>query len=252
MSTRTQPNSDARPTGRAAPGSVPARFRVAQWAGIGALVTLVVAIVLVILVVLRESPATDPAPGAAAGVTAPAGLTDDGSIAIGEGPVTVSIYFDYLCPACGAFEQANGEALDRLLRADDVTVELRPISFLDRLSAGTEYSTRAANALATVVDADPGHAWDFHRALYAHQPQEGDEGLTDEQLGDIARGVGVPDRVAATLADARFEAWVAQRTEQAFADGVEGTPTILVDGKPFDGDPYRTGSLAPAVEEAAP
>ena len=250
MSTRTQPpNSDARPTGRTASGSVPARFRVAQWAGIGALVTLLVATVLV---ALRQSPTTEPAPRAAAGVTTPAGLTDDGSITIGDGPVTVSIYFDYLCPACGAFEVANGDTLDRLLRSDDVTVELLPISFLDRLSAGTEYSTRAANALATVVDADPGHAWDFHRALFAHQPQEGDEGLTDQQLGDIARDVGVADRVAATFADARFEAWVAQRTEQAFADGLEGTPTILVDGKPFDGDPYRTGSLAPAVEEAAP
>ena len=39
---------------------------------------------------------------------------------------------------------------------------------------------------------------------------------------------------------------------QAFADGVEGTPTILVDGRPFEGDPYRPGSLAEAVEQAAP
>ena len=240
MSTRTQP----------LPRSVPARFRVARWVGIGALVTLVAAIVLV--VVRDPSPTQEEVPRAAAGVTAPAGLTDDGSIAVGEGPVTVSIYFDYLCPACGAFEEANGEALDRLLRSDEVTVELRPISFLDRLSAGTEYSTRAANALATVVDADPGHAWDFHRALYAHQPQEGDEGLTDPELAAIARDVGVPDRVAATFADARFEAWVAQRTEQAFADGVEGTPTILMDGRPFGGDPYRSGSLALVVEQATP
>lgn len=234
---------------RAQPPPPSARYRVARWVGIGALVTLVVALVLV---VVRQSATTDPAPRAAAGVATPAGLTDDGSIAVGEGPVTISIYFDYLCPACGAFEQANGDALDELLRADDVTVDLRPISFLDRLSAGTEYSTRAANALATVVDAAPGHAWDFHRALYAHQPQEGDAGLTDQQLADVARDVGVPDRVAATFADARFEAWVAQRTEQAFADGVEGTPTILVGGKPFEGDPYRTGSLASVVEEAAP
>jgi len=251
MSTRTQPPPPpARHTGRGAPSASPTRYRVARWVGIGALVALVVAIVLV---VVRDSSTTDrAAPQAAEGVAAPAGLTTDDPIAIGDGPVTVTVYFDYLCPACGAFEEANGEALDQLLLADDVTVDLRPIAFLDDLSAGTEYSTRAANALATVVDGDPSHAWDFHRALYAHQPREGEEGLTDQQLADIARDVGVPEQVAALFTEGRFEAWVAQRTEQAFADGVEGTPTILVDGKLFEGDPYRTGSLAPVVEQAAP
>jgi protein-disulfide isomerase len=250
MSTRTQPPPPpARHTGGGAPRTATSRYRVARWVGVGAVVALVVAIVLV---VVRNSSTTDEAPRTAAGVVAPGGLTEDGSIAVGDGPVTVTVYFDYLCPACGAFEEANGEALDELLTADDVTVDLRPISFLDRLSAGTEYSTRAANALATVVDADPDHVWAFHRALYAHQPREGGAGLTDQQLADIAQAVGVPDEVAATFADGRHEAWVAERTEQAFADGVEGTPTILVDGKLFEGDPYRTGSLAPAVEQAAP
>ena len=126
------------------------------------------------------------------------------------------------------------------------------MAFLDRLSAGTAYSTRTANALATVVDADPGSAWAFHRALYAEQPPEGGPGLTDEEIADLARSVGVPDEVAAEFPEGRFEAWAAQRTEQAFADGVEGTPTIVVDGRLFEGDPYRPGSLAEAVEQAAP
>jgi protein-disulfide isomerase len=248
MSTRTQPPSAPR-TGRGAPQTAATRYRVARWVGVGALVALVVAIVLV---VVRDSSTTDVVPQPAGGAVVPGGLTPEGSIAIGDGPVVVTVYFDYLCPACGAFEEANGETLDQLLEADDVTVELRPIAFLDRLSAGTAYSTRTANALATVADADPDHAWAFHRALYADQPPEGSEGLTDQQIADIARGVGVPDGVASRFAEGRYEAWVARRTEQAFADGVEGTPTILVDGKTFEGDPYRAGSLAAVVEQAAP
>jgi protein-disulfide isomerase len=249
MSTRTQPPSpSAQHTGRGAPRTTATRYRVARWVGLGVLVVLVVSIVLV---VVRDSSTTDTAPQPAGGVAAPGELTPEGSIAIGDGPVTVTVYFDYLCPACGAFEEANGEALDQLLRNDDVTVELRPMAFLDRLSAGTAYSTRTANALATVVDADPGHAWAFHRALYAEQPPEGGPGLTDQQIADVARGVGVPDEVAARFAEGRYEAWVAQRTEKAFADGVEGTPTILVDGRLFEGDPYRAGSLTAAVEQAA-
>lgn len=73
-----------------------------------------------------------------------------------DAPVTVEIYFDYMCPACGAFEAANGDELDRLLEAGVVRVELRPLSFLDDQSNGTAYSTRAANAIATVADAAPG------------------------------------------------------------------------------------------------
>ncbi|WP_416955858.1 DsbA family protein [Nocardioides sp. T5] len=251
MSTRTQPPTPpTRPTRRGTSQPPAARYRVARWVGVGVLVALVVA---VIAVVLRDPATTDPAPGGGDGaVVAPSGLGADGSILIGDGPVTVTIYFDYLCPACGAFEEANGETLEQLLEAEDVTVDLRPISFLDRLSEGTEYSTRSANALATVVDSAPDHAWSFHRALYAHQPPEGAEGLTDEQLASIARDVSVPVQVTELFAERRHEAWVAEQTAQAFDSGVTGTPTILVDGEPFTGDPYQPGSLAAVVERAAP
>lgn len=250
MSARTQPSTpSARPTRAGTSRPRAARYRVARWVGVGVLVALVVA---VIAVVLRDPAATDPAPGADGEVVAPSGLGADGSIPIGDGPVTVTVYFDYLCPACGAFEQANGETLQQLLEAEDVTVDLRPISFLDRLSEGTEYSTRSANALATVVDSAPDHAWSFHRALYAHQPPEGAEGLTDEELASIARDVGVPAQVTELFAERRHEGWVAEQTAQAFASGVEGTPTILVDGEPFTGDPYQPGSLAAVVGRAAP
>lgn len=222
-------------------------YRIAQYAGVLAVIAFVVAIGLV----LRGGD-DDPTPGTSGEVVAPANLTESGWIAVGEGPVTVAIYFDYLCPACGAFEGANGEELQRLLDAGDITVELRPIAFLDDLSAGSEYSTRSANALATVVDGAPDKAWAFHRALYRYQPEEGVAGHTDDELAAIAHEVEVPVEVAARFADGDFEAWTAERTERAFADGVEGTPTILVDGVTFEGDPYTVGPLTAAVEQAAP
>jgi protein-disulfide isomerase len=219
--------------------------------GLAVIVLLLAGIVTVVLRSGETEPAQRPA-AASSGASAAGGLDVSTPITVGDGPVTVTVYFDYLCPACGAFEQANGDELERLIDEGTITTELRPISFLDRLSAGTEYSTRAANALATVVDRSPEHVWHVHRALYEHQPAEGGPGLTDDELVELAEAEGVPAEVAATFADRRFDSWTAARTEQAFADGIEGTPTILVDGEPFTGDPYTPGDLTAAVEQAAP
>ena len=248
MSARTKtpqaPSRRPKATPAARPGTP---YRVARWIGVG----VVVAFAVAIAAVLVSGSGGDPAPRANTGdVVAPDGLASNGWVALGDGPVTVTVYFDYLCPACGAFEAANGDELERLLGDGDITLELRPIAFLDHLSAGTEYSTRSANALATVVDADPELAWGFHRALYAAQPEEGSQGLTDEQLAAVASNAGVPADVTSQFAKGRFEAWTAERTESAFADGVEGTPTILVDGQLFEGDPYTTGPLTAAVQQA--
>jgi protein-disulfide isomerase len=228
--------------------SRPARkYRLARWIGVLAVLGLLAAILAVTLRSSSETPAASPTTGP---MVAPAHLTRSGSIPVGTGPVRVVVYFDYLCPACGAFEDANGSDLERLLETDDITVELRPIAFLDHLSDNTRYSTRSANALATVVDGAPEQVWAFHRALFAHQPAEGSEGLTDDELAAIAVEAGVPASVAARFEQARFEAWTAERTDRAFADGVQGTPTILVGGRVFDGDPFAPGSLSAAVDEA--
>lgn len=247
MSTSTHRPPPQRQRRTAANTGTRRAYRVAQYAGGLAVIAFVVAIGLV----LRGGDG-DPAPRTSGEVVAPANLTESGWIPVGDGPVKVAVYFDYLCPACGAFEAANGDELQRLLDSGDVTVELRPIAFLDDLSEGTEYSTRSANALATVADAAPDRVWAFHRALYRYQPEEGSAGLSDEDLAAIAHEVEVPVEVAARFADGDFEAWTAERTERAFADGVEGTPTILVDGVTFEGDPYTVGPLTAAVEQAAP
>lgn len=238
-------------TRRAAAAGPTGGYRLTRWA-VGVLLLALLAAIVV--TVVRSMGTSDETPGAPTGaVIAPEGLTQTGSIRVGrpQAPVTVALYFDYLCPACGAFESANGAELTRLLEAGTIQVELRPMAFLDRLSDGTVYSTRAANALATVADAAPGRVWSFHGALYAEQPAEGGPGLTDETISGLATGAGVPAAVAARFAEGRYEPWVAATTARAFDAGVEGTPTILVDGHRFEGDPYTVGPLTEMIEQAA-
>lgn len=222
------------------------------------LVTALSAVVIVgllaaIVWAVVDAAGGDDTPGATGDVTPPGNLSSQGSIPVGsdDAAVTVDLYYDYMCPACGAFEAANGEELTGLVEDGTVRVELHPMNFLDPTSNGTDYSTRAANAIATVADAAPGAVWDFHSALYANQPEEGTEGLSDAEIAGIAEDVGVPADVVDRFADRTFEAWVDSMNAAANQDGVTGTPTVLVDGEMFEGDLYSTGPLTEAIEAAA-
>ena len=206
-------------------------------------------------------------------VSSPATANDEGGIPVGQegvagdatagdGAVEVVVYSDYMCPICGMFEEINGPALDELREQGEVVVEYRPVSILDRTSQGSQFSTRAATAAGFVADQAPEQFVAFNTAMFANQPEEGTEGLSDEQIADVARGAGVDEAVAAQIADgsylegdASFSPWVAAATEEAtraFPEGF-GTPTILVDGEnvsDLDVDWRIEGALVGAIEAA--
>jgi len=207
----------------------------------------------IVFAVAKAVSKDDDKPAATGEVVAPANVEKSGGFVVGDAdaPVTLELYYDYMCPACGAFEATNGDELSRLIDEGTLKVDLRVMAFLDEQSQGTEYSSRAANAYATVVDADPDHAWDFHAALYANQPTEGTKGLTDGEIADLATGAGVPASVADTFTDGTHRGWVAQMTQDAFAAGVQSTPTVKLDGQVYTGDWSKAGELTKAIEAAA-
>jgi protein-disulfide isomerase len=226
------------------------RRRILTWAGALVILGLIVAITVA---VVQAAGRERTLPDVTGEVVVPQHLTPTGAIPVGaaDAPVTVEIYFDYMCPACGAFEAANGGELDRLVAEGVARIELRPIAFLDEQSSGTEYSTRSASAVAVIADAAPDRVWDFHTALYGHQPSEGSKGLSDEQIADIAADAGVPADVVDRFTDGTYRPWVASVTRDAFGSGVQGTPTVKIDGVVFKGNVYAVGPLTAAIESAA-
>ncbi|MFU8875647.1 DsbA family protein [Micromonospora sp. SL4-19] len=217
-------------------------------------VVIVGLLVAIIAVVANTASSGDSSPNSASGqLVTPANLTDTGAIPVGQStaPVTLEIYLDYMCPACGKFEQANSGEIDRLIKAGTVKVQLRPISFLDRTSKGSKYSTRAANAMATVADRAPGSVWAFNTELFNHQPEEGTRGLSDDQIVELALKAGVSRDVADAFTKRTFERWVAASTDAAFKSGVQGTPAIKINGTVFEGNVYAPGPLTQAIEATA-
>jgi len=76
----------------------------------------------------------------------PAGSTPEGDgIAVGDGPVPVDAYIDFLCPYCREFDLASAPTLAGLVAGGRITLAYHPMNFLDGAST-TRYSTRAAAA----------------------------------------------------------------------------------------------------------
>lgn len=173
---------------------------------------------------------------AAQDAAGPPGLSDRGGLVLGdeEAPVTVTTYVDFMCPACEQFETENAALLDELREKGTIRVEYVPIAILDRFSSGTRYSTRTAGAAYCVAEHDPEQLPVFVSNLYGNQPEEGSTGLPQEQVVQIADAVGVGPEAQQCIEDGTYEGYAANVTDQASQDGVQGTPTVLVNGTFLD------------------
>src|SRR5690242_14918647 len=205
----------------AAERRVKRRKRIVAWTGGLIIMGLVVAIV-VSLVNAAGKHGSAGTGNATSALVNPAGTTTNGALVVGraDAPVKLEVYLDYMCPYCGRFERANSDELERLVTDGTVRLEIYPLAFLDKQSSGTRYSTRAANAVATVADRAPERLFAFNKALFVHQPEEGGVGLTDDAIEALARDANVSQDVINLFANGTFEPWLAKYTEAAFQSGV--------------------------------
>lgn len=162
-----------------------------------------------------------------------------------DGVLDIQMYVDYLCPICGAFEKTNGDYISSLLENGKTTVEIHPITILDHLSQGTKYSTRAADAAACVANYSPNQFYAFHNLMFANQPKENTEGLSDDEIIKLTTEAKVESagKIADCIKNQEFKAWVNNSTARALngpipdsnVDKVTGTPTVIVNGVKYTG-----------------
>ncbi|ROT31755.1 thioredoxin domain-containing protein [Micromonospora sp. HM5-17] len=197
------------------------RRRRALWTSIGAVVVLVAAGLIGWGVTAARN---------AGDFTPPDGANPEGTgIVVGSGPVTIDIYEDFLCPFCKQFEQQASGTLDQLIAQGRVRVTYHPVAFLNRFSS-TDYSTRSSAASGCA--AQSGKFREYARALFDRQPPEGGAGLSDDELVEIAVGVGLSgDSFRNCVRENTFKKWTDHVTEEASRAGITGTPTVLVNGK---------------------
>ena len=180
--------------------------------------------------------------------TPPAGASGDYGLVLGDAdaPKEIVVYEDFLCPFCGQLEKAVRDRLDAAVEAGDVSVEFRPLPFLEGIS---DYSPESANAFAVVLDeSGPEVAKDFHDLLFDNQPSEDGPFPDADQLVEWAVEAGATEAdVRPGIEDMSFEGWVDAAGEAASKAGVNSTPTVLVDGEKVEGEGITIADLADAM-----
>ena len=178
---------------------------------------------------------------------APAGASEHG-VTVGDpdAPHTVVVYEDFLCPFCGELEGATRDDFERLAEEGELLVEYRPFNLLERIS---DYSPRAVNAFAVVLEeSGPEVAKRYHDLLFDNQPSESGPFPDNQDLLDLAVEAGAEeDEVSEGILEVTMRDWVDAATAAAVEAGVQGTPTVILDGKVVQGGPQ---DILDAVLEA--
>jgi protein-disulfide isomerase len=190
-----------------------------------------------------EEPATEPAVPS----HLPLGATAEGDgVMVGNGPVRVDAFIDFLCPYCRRFEFSSGPTLARLVARGQVCLVYHPMNFLDDAST-TRYSSRATSASGAAADQQ--RFAQYAHVLFVKQPPEGGPGLSDAELISLGRDAGLAEaEFRAGVSDGPYLGWAAYVTSRAVRLGVEATPTILVAGEAVRPE---ARPIADAVAEAA-
>lgn len=139
--------------------------------------------------------------------------------------VTVVEFADFRCPFCKQWYTETGKNLMKdYIDTGKVKFAYRNYAFLG------EASTLAANASACANEQSM--FWNFHDYLFDQQPDEPDTSMyTVENLAQIAGTLGMdPEQFTGCLSEKKYAKDVAKDLSDGQSVGVQGTPTIFVNG----------------------
>jgi protein-disulfide isomerase len=204
---------------------------------LGILVIALIVALVVQNIATTKNPPLAPA-AAVADITGGISTSDGMAIPIGDSnaPVKLTVYEDFRCSACGAFESTYQTPYKALVKAGTLELLIHPVTLIDANDAGTSGSLHSGNAAACAQDAGKFEA--YHDILYANQPAEStDSFASDTTLITLAKQV--PDLDTKTFESCvtghKYFGWV----QQNFADlnkmtnNQPSTPTIYANGTKF-------------------
>lgn len=173
---------------------------------------------------------------------APAELADGMALGPASAPLTIEVWSDFQCPACGAFaRQIEPLLIDEYIRPGQVRLVYRDFAFLGQESIDAAIGARCA--------ARSGRFWQFHDYLFANQEGENQGAFSQARLEAIASAVGLD---LATFRACQDDQSVAQTVTAERSAGqalpVSSTPTLVVGDEVIVGVP-SWADLKAAIEQ---
>jgi protein-disulfide isomerase len=169
---------------------------------------------------------------------APLELSEDGfGIVAGfdNAPVRIEIFTEPQCTHCADLQADFGDQIAYYIGVGTLKVTYRPLTFLDEESGG--HSARVSNALFLAAEGSDGQkatGTEFQRfveELWANQ-DPGGPGPSDDEMADMAKQAGMPEKIASKIADGGSAVNVTDMDDTNFEylfeiDSVDtGTPTV--------------------------
>ena len=105
-----------------------------------------------------------------------------------DAPVTIEVWSDFQCPACGFFAKSiEPDLIDEYVRTGDVNLIYRDMAFIDNSEKGESHQAAAAARCA----GDQGKFWEYHDYLFENQNGENKGAFDRATLDQIATAVGL-------------------------------------------------------------
>lgn len=176
-----------------------------------------------------------------------AGIPQDGTkLGQDDALVTIRLYEDFQCPACGQFaRQTLPEVVERHVEPGDAKLVSETLVFLGPDSVPTARAAFAA-----------GHQdryWQYAALLFENQGAENSGYVTDEFLTNLAEETeGLDVNEWSEARQGGFERELQAAQQRAEEDGINSTPSLVVSGP--DGQVTLRGAVpiedvARAIEE---
>jgi len=186
----------------------------------------------------------------------PAALPNADGLSLGDAnaPVTIDVFEDFQCSACQLFtESIEPLVIENLVATGKARYVFHNYPFLDdRFGKGGE-SDQAANA--SMCANEQGKFWEMHSIIYANRNGEHQGAFSDRRLQAMAESIGLDMNAFNDCFSAnKYEAEIQADFDLGQEMGVEGTPTVFVNGTRA-GEPGKVASydqIAQAVNALNP
>ncbi len=195
--------------------------------------TLITAIVIglaVVGLIVYQRLQPNPAPASASG---PVELNYEGQPRLGpvDAPVTIAIFEDFNCPACRFFEETIFPQIER----DYIRTGQAQLYFFNYQFLGPN-SITAGLASLCAHDQNEAAFWEYKTMIYRVQEPNNQNWANPQRLQELASNIGDLDAVALRqcIDDRRFEERLTQNRNIGTAAGVQGTPSVFVNGVRID------------------